>query len=166
MDAVQVLHVHYSEGSIMPLMLTSALLKTIKDEPMPLFIKPIANAIVGKVTSLFIAPNFKAHYALLEDQLKTVLDGSEYLCGRDLTVAEMVSFPLEAGQSRSGLSKTDRPLVWAYGSVTPERRVQAVGAKGHRVDGSFKSNLRAAAPGAMELASGTELSGQRGVSER
>jgi glutathione S-transferase len=102
MDAVEVLHVHYSEGSLMPLMLTSPLLKTIGDWPMPFFIKPIANAIVGNVTSLFLAPNFKAHYALLEDQLKTVPDGSEYLCGKDLTVADMMSFPLEAGQSRSG----------------------------------------------------------------
>jgi hypothetical protein len=91
--------INYSEGSLMPLMLTSALLKTIRDGPMP-FIEPIANAIVGNVMSLFLAPNFKPHSALLEDQLKTVPDGGESLCGKDRTVADMMIFPLEAGQSK------------------------------------------------------------------
>src|SRR5436305_5437106 len=65
---------------------------------------------LGNAMSLFLAPNFTPHYALLEGQLKTVPDGSDYLCGKDHTVAEMMSFPLEAGRTRSGLSKTDGPL--------------------------------------------------------
>jgi hypothetical protein len=66
---------------------------------------------LGNVMSLFLAPNFTPHYALLEDQLKTVPDGSDYLRGKGLTAADMMSFPLEAGRSRSGLSKADGPLV-------------------------------------------------------
>lgn len=134
---------HYSEGSIMSLMLISILMKSIKDAPVPFFIKPIANAIVGKVTSLFLAPNFKTHYAFLEDQLKTAPEGGEYLCGKDLTAADiMMSFPLEAGQSRSGLSKTDCPLVWAYVDRLHQREAyQRSVQKITEVEGSFKSNL-------------------------
>lgn len=82
----------------MPLMLISVLLKSIKDGPVPFFIQPITNAIVGKVTSIFLTPNFKTYYTFLEDQLKIVPDGGELVCGKDLTAADiMMSFPLEAG---------------------------------------------------------------------
>jgi glutathione S-transferase len=134
---------HYAEGSIMPLMLISIVMKNIKDGPVPFFIKPITNAIVGKVTSIFLAPNFKTHYTFLEDQLKTAPDGGEFLCGKDLTAADiMMSFPLEAGQSRSGMSQADCPLLWAYVDRLHQREaykrsVQKIA----EVEGSFKMNL-------------------------
>jgi glutathione S-transferase len=134
---------HYAEGSIMPLMLISVLMKSIKDGPVLFFIKPITNAIVGKVTSIFLAPNFKTHYAFLEDQLKTAPDGGEFLCGNSLTAADiMMSFPLEAGQTRSGMSETDCPLVWAYVDRLHQREAYKRSVqKISEVEGSFKTNL-------------------------
>ena len=87
----------YAEGSILPLMVISLLMNSIKNGPVPFFIKPVTNAIVGKITSLFLAPNFKTHYTFLEDQLKTSLDGGQFLCEKDLTAADvLMTFPLEA----------------------------------------------------------------------
>jgi glutathione S-transferase len=137
------LFMHYAEGSIMPLMLISYLMKGIKEAPVPFFIRPITNAIVGRITSLFLAPNFKTHYAFLEDQLKTSPDGGEFLCGRDLTAADvLMSFPLEAGQDRSGMTKADCPLLWAYVDRLHQREaykrsVQKIA----EIEGSFKTNL-------------------------
>lgn len=66
----------------MPLMVMSLLMNSIKNGPVPFFIKPVTNAIVGKITSLFLAPNFKAQYTFLEDQLKTSSDGGQICVGR------------------------------------------------------------------------------------
>lgn len=67
----------------------------IKKGLVPFLIRPITHAIAGKITSLFLAPNFKTHYTFLEDQLKTSPDGGEFLCGKDLTAADiLMSFPL------------------------------------------------------------------------
>ena len=83
--------------------------------PVPFFIRPVTNAIVGRITSLFLAPNFKAHHTFLEDQLKTSPGRGQYLCGKDLTAADVLtSFPLKASQIRSGMSQGDFPLLWAY----------------------------------------------------
>jgi hypothetical protein len=51
MVAVQVLRA----GSIMPLMLTSIPMKSIKDAPVPFFIKPIANATASGIGDLIEA---------------------------------------------------------------------------------------------------------------
>ena len=54
-------------------MVISLLMNSIKNGSVP-FIKPVTNATVGRITSLFPAPNFKTHYTFLEDQLKTSPD--------------------------------------------------------------------------------------------
>ena len=108
-------YVHYAEGSLMALMVISLLMNSIKNGPVPFFIKPVTNVIVGRITSLFLAPNFKAHHTFLEDQLKTSPGRGQFLCGKDLTAADVLtSFPLKASQIRSGMSQGDFPLLWAY----------------------------------------------------
>lgn len=98
----------------MALTVISLLMNSIKNDPVP-FIKPVTNAIVGRITSLFPAPNFKAHHTFLEDQLKTSPDRGQFLCGKDLTEADVLtSFLLKASQTRSGMSQGDFPLLWAY----------------------------------------------------
>ena len=136
-------YMHYAEGSIMPLMLVSVIMASIKNGPVPFFIKPITNTIVGKVTSLFLTPNFKTHYAFLEDQLKTSPDGGQFLCGKDLTAADiLMSFPLEAGESRSGLSEADCPLLWAYVDRLHQREAYKKSVqKIAEMEGGFKTNL-------------------------
>ena len=77
-----------------------------------LLLKPATNVIVGRITSLFLAPYFKIHYTFLEDQLEAYPDRGQFLCGKHLTAADvLMSFPLEASQTRSGTSQGDFPLL-------------------------------------------------------
>lgn len=115
----------------------------IRTSPVPFFIKPITNAVAGKVESGFLATNFKTHYDFLEGQLKTSPDEGGFLCGKEITAADiMLSFPLEAGQSRSGFTREDYPLVWAYVDRLHEREAYKRSVqKIVDIEGEFKSTL-------------------------
>lgn len=63
--------------------------------------KPITRAIAGRIDSLYLNPNFTRHFGFLESQLASSPDGGEYLCGKDLTAADiLMSFPLIVGTSK------------------------------------------------------------------
>ena len=50
---------------------------------------------------MFLIQNFKTHFGFLELQLKSSPDGGPYLCGKDLTAADiLMSFPLMAAGKR------------------------------------------------------------------
>jgi glutathione S-transferase len=101
------------------------------------------NAIASKVVSLFLKPNFETHYKFLEGQLASSPDGGEYLCGKDFSAADiMMWFPLEAGQTYSGMSKEQFPKLWAYVSRLSEtqsykRSVQKI----EELEGGFQTKL-------------------------
>ena len=81
----------------------------------PFLIRPISNAIVNNVDSLFLTPNFRSNWEFLENQLATSPNEGKYLCGKDLTGADiLMSFPLGAARSRAGLTKEKYPLLWSY----------------------------------------------------
>jgi len=87
----------------------------IKSSSVPFFIKPITNGVADRIISMFLKPNFATHYKFLESQLETSPDGGDYLCGKDLTAADiLMSFPLEAGKSRSGMTQEQCP---SYGDM-------------------------------------------------
>ncbi|KAK5091426.1 bifunctional glutathione transferase/peroxidase [Lithohypha guttulata] len=132
---------HYAEGSLMPLNLITLLMQGIKQSSVPFFIRPIVNGVADKVTSIFLKPNFETHFKWIESQLAT--SGGEYLCGKDLSAADiLMSFPLEAGKGRSGLTKEDCPRIWDYVSNLYKREAYKRSiAKIEAVEGSFKSNL-------------------------
>jgi glutathione S-transferase len=79
----------------------------------------------------------------LEEQLKTSPDNGGYLCGKELTAADiLMSYPMEAGQGRSGMTKETNPLVWAYvdrlhGHESYKRSVKKI----EEVEGTFKTKL-------------------------
>lgn len=53
--------------------------------------------VASKVEQAFVTPNLTSHFEFLEDQLKTVPGGGPYLCGKELTAADiMMSFPVIA----------------------------------------------------------------------
>jgi glutathione S-transferase len=92
---------------------------------------------------MFLDPNFKTHYCFLESQLETSPDGGEFLCGKEITGADiLMEFPLVAGARRSGMSKEDYPKLSAYIEKLHERNAykRAV-EKIELVEGSFKTNL-------------------------
>ncbi|KIX07848.1 uncharacterized protein Z518_02502 [Rhinocladiella mackenziei CBS 650.93] len=134
---------HYAEGSVMPLMLISLMVGRIRKSPVPFFIKPITNGVASKIESSFLQRNFKTHYDFLENQLATSPEGGNLLCGKDITAADiMLSFPLEAGQTRTGFTKDQYPKVWAYLNNLHEREAykRAV-QKIVDVEGHFKRTL-------------------------
>jgi len=115
----------------------------IRSSPVPFFIKPITNGVAEKIDSGFLRPNLKTHYDFLEGQLQTSPDEGNFLCGKAITAADiMLSFPLQAGQSRTGFTKEDYPKVWEYLDRLQEREAykRAV-QKIIDVEGEFKTTL-------------------------
>jgi glutathione S-transferase len=103
----------------------------------------MTNGVAGRIESSFLHKNLKSHYDFLEGQLATSPDGGAYFCGSDLTAADiMLSFPLEAGQIRSGFTQSQYPKVWAYVDRIHRRDAykRAV-AKIVEVEGDFKAVL-------------------------
>lgn len=81
----------------------------------PFFIKPIVLMITGALESKWLNPNFTTHFDFLESQIATSPNNGEYLCGSQLTGADiLMSFPLGAAKGRSGFSKEKYPKLWAY----------------------------------------------------
>jgi glutathione S-transferase len=115
----------------------------IKNAPVPFFIKPITNSVASRIQTSFLNDQFKLHYQFLEDQLATSPDGGEFLCGKDLTAADiLMSFPLEAGNSRSGVQREEYPRVFAYVEKLHEREgYKRATDKIIEVEGRFKTSL-------------------------
>lgn len=85
----------------------------IRNAPVPFFIKPIIRAIPNRVESMFLNDNFKTHFGYLESQLASSPDGGKYLCGKELTAADiLISFPLFVGRDK--INKTAYPKLIEY----------------------------------------------------
>lgn len=134
---------HYAEGSLMPLMLLSLIVGSIRKAPVPFFIKPITNSVAGKIESSFLQRNMKSHYDFLEGQLATSPGDGDYFCGNELTAAEiMLSFPLEAGKTRSGFTQDQYPKIWALiDRIHARDAYKRAVAKIVEVEGEFKTTL-------------------------
>ena len=94
----------------------------IRKAPLPFFLKPITNGIAGKLESMFLRPNLNTAFSFLESQIASSPGGGEYLCGKELTGADiLMSFPLDAARGRAGLDKDKYPKLWAYVERLQER---------------------------------------------
>jgi glutathione S-transferase len=92
---------HYAEGTFMPLMILSLILRRIASAPMPFFVKPVARGIVAKVRSGYLDPNLERNLAFLESSLAR----SGWFCGERMTAADIqMSFAVEAAAMRANLS--------------------------------------------------------------
>jgi glutathione S-transferase len=98
---------HYAEGSLMPPLLLALIFSEVeKKAPWP--VRPIAKAIAGQVRKAFIGPQTKLHL----DYVEAHLAKHEWFSGNDLSSADiMMSFPLEAAQTRGG---EGRPAITAW----------------------------------------------------
>lgn len=62
---------------------------------MPFFIKPITRGIANRVDNMFLTQTLNTHFSFLESQLASSPGGGKYLCGTELTGADiLMSFPL------------------------------------------------------------------------
>ena len=153
-------YLHYAEGSLMPYLVVAllmscefslllqymlALIRLVIDiqTKSPFFIKPISNAIVNNINSMFLEPNFRTTFDFLESQIASSPNGGDYLCGTELTGADiMMSFPLAAAKGRAGFSKKKHPKLWAYAErlESKEAYKKAI-QKIVDVEGSYDPNL-------------------------
>jgi len=93
---------HYAEGSFMPLMILSLVMRRIESAPMPFFVKPIARGIVGKVRGGYLDPNVVRHLDFMEEALRK----TGWFCGDAMTAADIqMSFAVEAAEVRSDLRR-------------------------------------------------------------
>ena len=99
---------HYAEGSAMPPLLLKLVFGRIKKADMPFFAKPIADGIADKATASFIQPQIDQHLAFMEAELQQ----RDWFAGPEFTAADVqMSFPLEAAQSRAGLTPQTHPRL-------------------------------------------------------
>lgn len=87
----------------------------LKGPMTPFLIRPITRAICDKMDAMFFSKEYAAHFGMLESQLATSPDGGEYLCGKDLTSADiLMSFPLLAAKGRAPIDGEKYPKLMAY----------------------------------------------------
>jgi glutathione S-transferase len=92
---------HFAEGSAMPPLVMALIFNKVRNARMPFFAKPIAKAIANNVMSGFVQPNIDRQLAFMESELTT----RPWFAGEAFSAADiMMSFPLEAAASRSGLT--------------------------------------------------------------
>ncbi|CZT02045.1 related to glutathione S-transferase [Rhynchosporium agropyri] len=136
-------YMHYAEGSLMTFMLLALVAGQIKSSPVPFFIKPITSGVASKIKTGFLDPNFVTHFSFLEEQLASSPGGGKYLCGPNLTGADiLLSFPLLAGRTRTGLTKEKYPKLDAYvDMMEAEPGYKKAVAKIVEIDGKFETTL-------------------------
>jgi glutathione S-transferase len=87
---------HFAEGSLMPPLLMNLVFEKIRSSKMPFVAKPIANAIVNKVVTSFVAPNISRMLQYIDQHLES----NTWFAGDLLTGADFqMSFPLEAAHA-------------------------------------------------------------------
>ncbi len=93
---------HYAEGSYMPLMILSLVIRRIETAPMPFFAKPVARGIADKVRKGYLDANVRRHTEYLEQHLS----GSTWFCGERFSGADIqMSFAVEAAEVRTDLGE-------------------------------------------------------------
>ncbi|KAM0713435.1 hypothetical protein Q7P37_010397 [Cladosporium fusiforme] len=99
-------YLQYAEGSLMSLLMVAMFMDNIRTSPVPFFIKPVTRGIADKVDSLYLLDNYATHFSFLESQLASSPDGGEFLCGKELTGADiLMSYPLMAAKPRMDREK-------------------------------------------------------------
>lgn len=134
---------HYTEGSLTPFLVMKVVMNSVRNAPVPFFIKPVTRMIASKVEGAFINPNIHTHLAFLEDQIKTAPGGGPFLCGDQITSADIqLSYSVIAALSRQPSLRSQYPGVAAYAD-----RLQAIEsykrgvAKIERIEGTFTASL-------------------------
>lgn len=156
-------YMHYAEGSLMPFLVIALLVNSksrcvlslriicsllilcaeIRNAPVPFFIRPIPAFVAGQIESQFLTRNLQTHFSFLEDQIRTSPDGGKFLCGQELTAADiMMSFPLIAAAGRDIFDKGEYPELTAYiNRLQDTEGYKKAAAKIEEVEGTFKASL-------------------------
>ncbi|CAI7638678.1 hypothetical protein N7533_010366 [Penicillium manginii] len=136
---------HYVEGSLMPFLVMTLVNDTIRKSP-PFFVRPITSIVASQVEAAFLTRNIDGNLTFLEDQLKTAPEGGPFLCGKELTAADiLISFPVIAASGRvlqEKKAKEKYPLLGAYAKRLEEvDGYKKAVAKIEEVEGSFSASM-------------------------
>ena len=111
-------YLHYAEGTLMPMLMLAFIMeseccrfvakrwqvadaRTDINSQAPFFVRPVTKIITSRVDDAMITHNAEKNFNMLEDQLATSPGNGKYLCGPELTAADiLMSFPLIAAKSR------------------------------------------------------------------
>lgn len=119
--------------------------EAIRNSP-PFFVRPITSIVASQVEAAFLTRNVDGNLAFLEEQLKTAPGGGPFLCGKDLTAADiLISFPVIAAGGRVLQDKKNQakyPLLAGYAKKLQEVECykKAV-AKIEAVEGTFSASM-------------------------
>ena len=95
----------------------------IRNAPVPFFLKPITRSIASRVDQAFLNENFKTQFSFLESQIASSPGGGKYLCGTELTAADiLMSFPLIVA-SQQKIDAKAYPKLAAYIKMLEENEV-------------------------------------------
>jgi glutathione S-transferase len=142
---------YYAEGSLMPYLVMYLIFTSmfspgadnkatgfgvsdtsteLKGEAIPFLIRPISRIIANQVISYLIFPNVKKHLTLLEGMLETSPEDGKYLCGPNLTAADILlsyallsskdTFDSMGGTWEKGTARETFPKVFAYTELIAE----------------------------------------------
>ncbi|EEP78108.1 predicted protein [Uncinocarpus reesii 1704] len=106
---------HYVEGSLMPFLQLEAVLTNIRNAPVPFFIKPVTRMISAKVHEAYLGPNLRTHMDFLEGQIASSPGGGRYICGEQLSGADiLIVYALEVEEASGVLNPKTYPKLTAY----------------------------------------------------
>jgi glutathione S-transferase len=95
----------------MPPLLLKLVFDRIESAPMPFFVRPIARGIARKVKGDFVQPQLDTHLGYMESELGK----TPWFAGDAFTAADIqMSFPIEAAQSRAGLTQATSPHLFDF----------------------------------------------------
>ncbi|KAM5507846.1 bifunctional glutathione transferase/peroxidase [Microsporum canis] len=126
--------IHYAEGSLMPLFLVQLVVDSkpasdgqglvsktnitaagIRNAPVPFFLKPITRGLAEKVEESYLRRSIKLNLDFLEDQLKTSPGGGRYICGDEISGADiMMSFMMELASVSKAMTEETYPALNKY----------------------------------------------------
>lgn len=108
--------------------------------------RPITSIVASQVENQFLTRNVEGNLAFLEEQLRTSPDGGQFICGKELTAADiLLSFPVIAVSMRLLKEKENQkkyPLLGQYADrlETIEGYQRAV-KKIEEIEGKFSASM-------------------------
>ncbi|KKK20725.1 hypothetical protein ARAM_002705 [Aspergillus rambellii] len=135
-------YMHFSEGSLMPFLVMKLLMDSLKNAPIPFFLKFIPQMVANQVEAQFLNRNITTTLEFLEGQLETSPEGGPFFCGSKVTAADiMMSFPLIAANARMPLKDQYPMLARFVENVEQEEGYKRANAKIEQIDGKFQASL-------------------------
>ncbi len=89
---------HYAEGSLMPPLLVSLIVRRIEKAPVPFFLRPVVKSIGGRVRKAYVGPELARHAGFLEEHLASrPWFAGEAFSAADIAMAYGVGAGLQRG---------------------------------------------------------------------